>query len=743
LPAVPLLRLGALDGPAAQAMLSAGAGHQVPESVFLALRRAAGGNPLVLRALVGTLAPDELAGRTPLPDPLPVGGEIAGLYRLELEAMPASTRSALLVLAVSEQAAPELLLPAVAALAGDPAALDPAERSGLVRSGPSGLVFAHPMLRWVIQQDGTTAERRAAHRALAGTLPDGEVELRAWHRALAALGPDEEAAAELARTAALAGRRGGRWAECRAYELAARLSPDPELRAQRAYRAGTAAFMAGRHALAQEHLDAVLAVTADPLLRADAEHERARVSLWRGRPVPPERMTAAADGVAVYDGERAAKLVAYATVNLGAECRSAEALPYALRAWDLVGRRSLPLVVTFKVAYTLVMTGETADGERLASAAAEHADDGDDVTALAMLGPVLAWLDRMADADRVLGRAVELGRAGGDLWMLVNALTNAAEVSRRRGRLDRALVQADEARALSGQLDEPVQLATALAVLARVQADLGGHAEAEAHANRVQRTSEPPPATELRVTCAAALGALALAAGRYQDAVDRLGPVVDLLVAGGVAEPRVFGVQTDLAEAYARCARPADAERLVDALDGYARPRKAASVLAAVARCRGMVAAEDEFEPFFGESAELFQSVDAPLERARTLLCLGERLRRAGRRSRARDQVRSALAIFEERGAAVWADRARHELLATGETVLRRTDDPRRQLTPQELQIALLVADGARNQDVAMSLFLSPKTVEAHLTRVYRKLGVGSRTQLAARLVRVPAEGVP
>jgi DNA-binding CsgD family transcriptional regulator len=736
---IPVLRLHGLDGTAARDLLTAAAGHELSEPVASTLVRASGGNPLVLREVVGSLAPDELSGRTPLPDTLPVGGEIAGLYRRDLEALPAPSRAALLVLAISELTAPELLLPAVAALTGDPAALDPAERAGLVRAGSSGLVFAHPMLRWVVQQDATTAERRAAHRSLADTLPGGQAELCAWHRALAALGPDEEVAAELARTAALAARRGGRWAECRAYELAARLSPDRERRAERAYRAGAAAFLAGRHARAREHLDAVLAVSTDPLLRADAEHERARVALWRGRPEPPERLRAAADRVAAYDAERAAKLVGYAVVDLGGRCRAAEALPYALQAWDLVGRRALPLVVSFKVAYTLVMAGETAAGEQLASAAADHAEDAADVTALAMLGPVLDWLDRPADADRLLTRAIELGRASGDLWMLVNALTNAAEASRRRARLDRALVQADEARALAEQLDEPVQLATALAVLARVEADLGRSIESNAHAARVERVTEP--AAELRVSCAAALGALALASGRHHDAVNDLRPVADLLTEGGVAEPRTFGVHGDLAEACIRSGRTDDAERLIAALDAYARPRKATTVLATVARCRGLLAAEDEFESCFGEALELFR--EAPLEQARTLLCLGERLRRHGRRSAARERLRSALAICAERGAAIWADRARRELQATGETVQPHADDPRRQLTPQELQIALLVVDGARNQDVATSLFLSSKTVEAHLTRVYRKLGVTSRTQLAARLVRTPVEGAP
>ncbi len=391
---VPTLRLDGLDAAAARAVLAEDATGDLPEPVVSALLRTGGGNPLALRELLGALEPAEWSGRTPLPEPLPVGEGIADVYLRELDALPPAARTALLVLAVSGRTAPELLLPAITALTGDPAALDPAERASLVRLTTSGLRFRHPVLRSVVHQRATLAERQAAHHALAETHSAGPAEERAWHRALAAAEPDEAVAAELARTAALARRRGGRWAECRAYELAARLSPDPEARARRTYLAGAAAFLAGRHALAQEHLDDVLASSTDPLLLADAAHERARIALWRGHPDPPARLEAAADRVVEYDAERAAKLVAYAIVGLGAQCRAADALPYARRAWDLTGRQPRPLVVSFKAAYTFVRAGETAAGGLLTSDAVACAEEDDDATALAMLGPVLGWLDR-------------------------------------------------------------------------------------------------------------------------------------------------------------------------------------------------------------------------------------------------------------------------------------------------------------------------------------------------------------
>jgi DNA-binding CsgD family transcriptional regulator len=153
--------------------------------------------------------------------------------------------------------------------------------------------------------------------------------------------------------------------------------------------------------------------------------------------------------------------------------------------------------------------------------------------------------------------------------------------------------------------------------------------------------------------------------------------------------------------------------------------------LAAAARCRGLLAAEDGFEVEFSRALELHARTPTPFERARTELCLGERLRRAKRRAEAREPLRTALTTFERLGAASWTERARTELAATGETARRRDPYAAEQLTPQELQVALVVARGATNKEAGAALFLSPKTIETHLGRVYRKLNVRSRTELA------------
>jgi DNA-binding CsgD family transcriptional regulator len=180
-----------------------------------------------------------------------------------------------------------------------------------------------------------------------------------------------------------------------------------------------------------------------------------------------------------------------------------------------------------------------------------------------------------------------------------------------------------------------------------------------------------------------------------------------------------------------RLGRRQDAERALAEFDHLARKARRKWAQAAAGRCRGLIADEDEFEAEFQRALELHGRTPTPFERARTELCLGERLRRARRRAQARGPLRSALETFERLGAAPWSERARVELAASAETARRRDPYAAEQLTPQELQVALVVARGATNKEAGASLFLSPKTIETHLGRVYRKLNVRSRTELA------------
>ena len=185
-----------------------------------------------------------------------------------------------------------------------------------------------------------------------------------------------------------------------------------------------------------------------------------------------------------------------------------------------------------------------------------------------------------------------------------------------------------------------------------------------------------------------------------------------------------------------RAGRLADAARALEVFATQAETTGRTWALAAAARCRGLLAGDADFEQAFAEALELHGRTPTPFERARTELCLGERLRRARRRADAREPLRSALETFERLGAVPWIDRARTELNASGERARRGVQPLSHELTPQELQVALLVAEGATNKEVGRRLFLSPKTIETHLGRVYRKVNVRSRTELASLLAR-------
>jgi DNA-binding CsgD family transcriptional regulator len=236
----------------------------------------------------------------------------------------------------------------------------------------------------------------------------------------------------------------------------------------------------------------------------------------------------------------------------------------------------------------------------------------------------------------------------------------------------------------------------------------------------------------------AALGLVALGTGRAAEALEHLEPVAVAARRAGQLEPRITQWPADHLEAVVRARPRADAEA---ALDELAPAAAAGGWTAAVhLRCRALLADEDRYDALFARAVELHEEITAPFERGRAHLCWGQRLRRDGRRVDARGRLRTALEVFEALGAQPWAELARRELRASGETLRPRGAAATDQLTPQELQIAMLVARGASNKDVAGSMFLSPKTIEAHLSRIYRKLDVRSRTQLAHRIGAGAAE---
>jgi DNA-binding CsgD family transcriptional regulator len=253
---------------------------------------------------------------------------------------------------------------------------------------------------------------------------------------------------------------------------------------------------------------------------------------------------------------------------------------------------------------------------------------------------------------------------------------------------------------------------------------------------RARELAELSGAGSILTYAGSVLGLLEMGLGSPERAIRELEDVARLVEAHGLEDPSVVQWAPDLIEAYGRVGRVAEARDALARFEAQAERTGRTWALAAAARCRGLLADGDAFEEQFESALRYHECTPTPFELARTELTLGERLRRAKRPADARVPLRAALETFERLGAAPWAEHAGVELAASGERERRRRPSGLELLTPQELQIALLVAEGATNREAATALFLSPKTVEYHLGKTYEKLGVRSRTELAGLLAR-------
>jgi DNA-binding CsgD family transcriptional regulator len=346
----------------------------------------------------------------------------------------------------------------------------------------------------------------------------------------------------------------------------------------------------------------------------------------------------------------------------------------------------------------------------------------------------LLYAGEHAPARRLLERAVAANRRAGALGDLGYTLFIYAQVDWYEGHLQRAYDHALEAVQIVEELGTPQTRDDCLSRLAMFEAVLGRESDSRGHAEHALESAQQLGDRKNEVRARSALGMLALVTGDAEAAVAQLAPAVAALEAGGVANPNQFRIHPDLVEAYARLGRTDEAKPVAASLERQARATGLPWSLGAAMRCRALVADTDETaEAGFQEALRLHESAGA-FEHARSELCFGERLRRRGHRRDSRTHLGAALEVFEARGATPWAERARTELRASGQTLRRRQPAAREQLTPQELQVAHLVAEGKTNRDVAATLFVTPKTVEFHLTRVYRKLEIHSRSELVRRM---------
>jgi DNA-binding CsgD family transcriptional regulator len=734
------LRVEGLSAESARELLAGADDGSIATAVAGRLVAATRGNPLALVEIPGTLSEGQRAGTDPLDDPLPVGEAVERAFLSRARSLTPRAREALLVAAASDTGD---LAPIARACGGSAAAIDEAERAGLVEVRGEELSFRHPLVRSAVYSAAPAGARRQAHAALAAAFGSEDADRRAWHLGAATIGPDEAAAATLEEAAERARARGGMAAEARLLERSASLTSDPEKRASRLGQAGWAALLAGWSDESLALLEQGLQLVEDPVTRADLHDSLAYVGWSQGSlGEHADTYIAEAERVQEADPIRAAKLLWHATDEFSVRFETDRMRELAERAWSLAAggdEEQIAHALSCR-AWAALYEGDRAQGiafaRRGAEIVGEHGElSGGGGALLLDFAECLANLEEYRLAARLLENALPRFRERG-LWVaLTAALVVLSGLEVRRGRLERATAAGTEAVLRAKELDLARQVSWALATLSLAESALGRDDECLAHAEEAIEASRGPAELEIETHALEALGRLELGKGRARESLAHLERAREL--AGGVGGGTAYlQWRPDLIEAYVRTKRRSEAASELAAFKGFESTGLGPWATAAIARCRGLLADEEAFDDAFAEALDLCTDSVSPLERARTELVYGERLRRAGRRLDCRAQLRAALAGFERLGAAAWAERAREELRASGETARKRDPALVDELTPRELEIALQVADGGTNREVAARLFLSPKTVELHLGRVYRKLGIRSRTELARLMPR-------
>ena len=744
------LELGELDPQSARAVLhdsSLGLAAEAAEQILAA----AVGNPLALRELPRMLTEEQRRGQAPL-TPLPAPeGALGEAFSQRAAAAGSDAQRALLVAAASSS---EALAPVVAACRelGIPSgALEDAEGSGLVALGTDTIAFTHPLLRAVVYQGAVPAETRRAHRALAN---HADEDARAWHLAAAAVGPDPLVAAALDEAATRATARGAQSVAADAFERAAQATEPGDGRSLRLLRAGLAAALGAAYARSAALLEPATEMS-DARARASARHLLAMATLTGAiRPAMTNYrvLSEEAEAVLAVDPALAATFHADAalTAIVASDCRLA--LDSARRAAAVLppgAPSSARCQVLAMLGLSLALRGEYDDARSALDSASPFLAAIDALTPAAQS---IAFgfagrhcLGQEAEMRRELGTLVTLAREAGSTTLRRYAQLLLSDSAFFLGDWEAAERAAEEAVAIADDFGKGGPLSIALVMRGQVHAAKGEESDARAALAWALRVADPPGYLGATIRARAVLGFLELGLGRTEEAIDELEETARIASESGLEDPLRVPFAGDLVEAYVRVERMDDARGFVADLSSRARasPARLASGLAE--RCEGLVAPR-EFAPHFESSLAHLRHCGAPFEVGRSLLAYGARLHRGRQRAEARDRLRAAVEVFDQLGAAPWSARAAADLRAAGARRRRATDPD--DLTAQEVRVAMAVASGATSRQVAAEMFLSPKTIEFHLTRVYRKLGIRSRAELATavatgKLGRLPGDGPP
>jgi DNA-binding CsgD family transcriptional regulator len=689
------------------------------------------GNPLALLELPRALTPAELAGGFALPG-APLADRIEQSFLRRVQSLPPDSQRLLLTAAAEPLGDVTLLWRAAERLGAGPDAVWPAEAAGLIEVG-ARVRFRHPLVRSAIYRAAAPPDRWEAHRALAeATDPEADPDRRAWHRAHAASGLDEAVAGELERSADRAQGRGGVAAMAAFLERAAELTPDPRHRGARALAAAQAKLDAGAPEAAQALLATAELTPLDELQRARMQRLRAQIafSLRRGSDAPALLLDAAKRLLPLDPGlARETCLEALAAAIFAGRLGNGRDVLRVVRAAPPAQPPAASDLLLNGLA-TLVTQGYAAAVAPLRGALeAFRQDDGNSPAInrwLWLACRVAADLWEHEIWDELATRGVRRAREAGALTIFPISASYRAGVHVHAGEYAEASALLEEAYAVAQATH------TALLVQARqmVAAWRGNEAQALAliEAGRPDATARGQGMALSMIECANA--ALFNGLGRYEEA---LAPAQRACAQDDLSLYALALVE--LIEAAVRVNRPELAATALQRLSERTRASGTDWALGIEARSRALLTDGPSAEALYEEAVERLTHGRLAPHLARSQLVYGEWLRRENRRLDAREQLRAANDTFSRIGAEGFAERARRELSATGETARRRTDGTRGLLTTHEAQIARLARDGLSNPEIGAQLFISPRTVQYHLRKVFQKLDITSRNQLG----RLPA----
>jgi len=733
---LPALEVTELSDGDARALLAESLPGPLDAQVAERILAEAHGNPLALLELPRASTSAGLAGGFEIPKNQLVPDRIEDSFRLRIAGLAQGTRLLLLAAAAEPLGDPGLLRAAASRLGLDERAKGEAEAEGLIRVG-DWVAFCHPLVRSAVYHGATGEDRRLVHRALAEvTDPQADPDRRAWHRAQAAAGTDEEIAADLEHCAERAHARGGLAAEAAFRERAVSLTPDGGRRAARAVAAATAKLAAGAPGKAGQLMQIARQGPLRPADLAHLELLEARALLHtNSQDEAPEKLLRAARELAPFDPALSREIYLQAIEetmhagrlgpddglrNAAQAARSAPPAPQPPRPVDLL----LDGMVT------RFTTGGPAGALALQRALAAFRDQADSpVPAAAMCSALGMWDDetwgllaeRTAEADRQSGALAEL------LAVCPHLIARATLC----GHFDLAARASEEAAG--------IRVAIGAAPESVGKLILAGWRGREQETLAVTLSARPVLAANRSGQGLAVLDyATALqynALGRYDTALDAVRGCADARVSAVAA-----WVLPEVIEAAARTSSPLVAAKAIELLAASATAGGCDWGLGVVARCRALTASDTrQAEDLYTEAVSRLGRTSIATDLARAHLVYGEWLRRERRRGAAREQLRTAYAMFAAMGAEAFAGRAARELRATGEHPRKRSAGATSELTPQQAQIVQLANGGLPTREIAAQLFVSPRTIEYHLQNIFTKLDITSRAQLPRAGALTPA----